>query len=198
MTTRRRSEINENFLVLQSDTVRYEQAYRLNKLEFLCTIELAEIIGTVLGEILKRTDKIENTIGSVFDTKFPSRVSMPTYLTKLVENFKCSQEALILAMIYIDRLTVARPKFIIQSKNIHKLMLTAIVLASKFLDDRKHKNEYYAKHGDVSLKEINKLEVDFLETLEYNLYVNPVLFYRYREQLVSQGRPLLESSQDTM
>lgn len=198
MTTRRRSEINENFLVLQSDTIRYEQAYRLNKLEFLCTIELAEIIGTVLSEILKRTDKIDNTIGSVFDTKFPSRVSMPTYLTKIVENFKCSQEALILAMIYIDRLTVARPKFIIQSKNIHKLMLTAIVLASKFLDDRKHKNEYYAKHGDVSLKEINKLEVDFLETLEYNLYVNPVLFYRYREQLVSQGRPLLESSQDTM
>ena len=82
---------------------------------------------------------------------------------------------------------------------LNRLMLTAIVLASKFLDDRKHKNEYYAKHGDISLKEINKLEIDFLETLEYNLYVNPVLFYRYREQLVSQGRPLLEnSSQDTM
>jgi len=120
MSSRRRSELNEHFLVLQSDTVRYEQAYRLNKLEFLGTIELAEIIGIVLSEILKRTDKITSAIGSVFDSKFPSRVSMPTYLTKLVDNFKCSQEALILAMIYIDRLTVARPKFIIQSKNIHK------------------------------------------------------------------------------
>lgn len=198
MTTRRRSELNENFLVLQSDTIRYEQAYRLNKLEFLCTIELAEIIGTVLGEILKRTDKVACSVSSVFDSKFPSRVSMPTYLTKLVENFKCSQEALILAMIYIDRLTVSRPKFVIQSRNIHKLMLTAIVLASKFLDDRKHKNDFYAKSGDLSLKEMNKLEIEFLESLEYNLYVNPVLFYRYREQLVSQGRPMLESSHDTM
>ena len=120
MTTRGRSDLNENFLVLQSDAVRYEQAYRLNKLEFLCTIELAEIIGTVLAEILKRTDKLAPSAPSVFDEKFPSRVSMPTYLTKLVENFKCSQEALILAMIYIDRLTVSRPKFVIQSRNIHK------------------------------------------------------------------------------
>ncbi len=77
-------------------------------------------------------------------------------------------------------------------------MLTAIVLASKFLDDRKHKNDFYAKAGDLSLKEMNKLEIEFLESLEYNLYVNPVLFYRYREQLVSQGRPMLESSHDTM
>lgn len=72
-------------------------------------------------------------------------------------------------------------------------MITAIMLATKFIDDKSYKNEFYARVGGVSPKEINLMESEFLQAIGFDLYVNPVLFFKYREQLIALGRPLLRS-----
>jgi len=76
-------------------------------------------------------------------------------------------------------------------------MLTAMILAVKYLDDKRQKISSYAKIGGVSLKDLCVLELAFLETINYNLYVHPILFYRYREQLLSEGGPLLIKSDES-
>lgn len=60
------------------------------------------------------------------------------------------------------------------------------MLAAKFFDDVYYNNEYYAKVGGISNKEINQLEIEFLNYINFNLYVDPVLFFRYRQRLLSQ------------
>jgi Cyclin. len=60
------------------------------------------------------------------------------------------------------------------------------MLAAKFFDDHYYNNEYYAKVGGISNKEINILEVEFLNYINFNLYVDPILFLRYRQRLLSQ------------
>ena len=69
--------------------------------------------------------------------------------------------------------------------------MTAIMLATKFLDDSCYKNSHYAQKAEISLKELNILEEEFIAAINYNLYVNPNLFFKYREQLLSQGKLLL-------
>jgi len=120
MTALKRLEKKEHSLIYQDEMIRYEQAYSLNHFELLGTIELTKIVAVVLEEILKKTNKIPAMFHSSFHAKYPNRVSISSYLTKLVEELKCPQECLILSMIYIDRLTKCEPRFIIQSANVHK------------------------------------------------------------------------------
>ena len=67
-----------------------------------------------------------------------------------------------------------------------RLLITGVMLAAKFYDDRYYNNDYYSKVGGVAKKELNELEIEFLNYINFNLYVDPVLFFRYRERILSQ------------
>jgi len=58
------------------------------------------------------------------------------------------------------------------------------MLATKFFDDRYYNNEYYAKVGGITNAEVNLLERDFLQLINFRLYIAPLLFFRYRERLL--------------
>jgi hypothetical protein len=60
------------------------------------------------------------------------------------------------------------------------------MVAAKFFDDVYYNNEYFAKVGGISNKELNALEIEFLNYLNFNLFVDPVLFFKYRVRLLSQ------------
>lgn len=60
------------------------------------------------------------------------------------------------------------------------------MLAAKFYDDQYYNNEYYSRVGGITKKEINELEIEFLNYINFNLYVDPILFFRYREKILSQ------------
>ena len=55
----------------------------------------------------------------------------------------CSEETFILALIYMDQVVQFNPEFVISSLNVHRLLITAIMLASKFFDDVYYNNAYY-------------------------------------------------------
>lgn len=46
-----------------------------------------------------------------------------------------------------------------------RVILTAVVLAAKFFDDRYYSNRFYAAVGGVRTKELNALEADFLRLI---------------------------------
>lgn len=69
----------------------------------------------------------------------------------------------------------------------HRVVITAILLAAKFFDDAYYNNAYYAKVGGVLVSEMNGLEVDFLFRINFSLHVTPELFHKYREELMSHA-----------
>lgn len=54
---------------------------------------------------------------------------------------------------------------------VYWFIIVSIMVAIKYYDDEYYKNEYYAKVGGLSLKEINKLEMEFLDMLNYELFI---------------------------
>ena len=94
----------------------------------------------------------------------------------------CSNECFVLALVYIDRL-IQRNNFLLTELNVHRVVITAILLAAKFFDDAYYNNAYYAKVGGVLISEMNGLEVDFLFRINFSLHVPPELFHKYRAEL---------------
>lgn len=111
----------------------------------------------------------------------------------------CSNECFILALIYIDRL-IQRSNFLLTELNVHRVVITSVLLAAKFFDDAYYNNAYYAKVGGVLVSEMNGLEVDFLFRINFSLHVAPDVFDKYRVELVMHSAsipamlsPVLES-----
>jgi len=153
--------------------------------------EYAIMIASVLAEIVEQTDKLLQQPGiSNLDkaiTKFhatrPPAIAVKEYLLRVVKYANCSESCYILALIYIDRLTEKRPGFVINSLNIHRLLITSIMVAAKFFDDFYFYNNDYAKIGGISTKEINSLEAELLVLLNFELFVSEDTFSHYKAQL---------------
>ncbi|KAH9755016.1 cyclin-P3-1 [Citrus sinensis] len=56
-----------------------------------------------------------------------------------------------------------------------------------------YNNAYYAKIGGISTAEMNKLELNFLFTLEFKLHVTTEVFAKYCSQLDMEGAAAKES-----
>ncbi|KAM9992952.1 hypothetical protein ACTFIY_010390 [Dictyostelium cf. discoideum] len=96
------------------------------------------------------------------------KISITEYLTRLVKFSPCSKECFIMIIVYIDRI-ISKTNFIINSFNIHRLLITAIMVASKYIDDIFYNNEYYSHIGGVTRDELNRLEISFLNLLQFDL-----------------------------
>lgn len=55
------------------------------------------------------------------------------------------------------------------------------MIAIKSFEDKYYKNDYYAKVGGISAKEINRLEIEFLVLIDFRLYVSYEVFSHFRE-----------------
>ena len=107
-------------------------------------------------------------------------------LNRVQKYASCSNECFILALIYIDRL-IERNNFLLTELNVHRVVITAILLAAKFFDDAYYNNAYYAKVGGVLVSELNGLEVDFLFRINFSLHASPDVFQKYKAELVAHS-----------
>lgn len=59
------------------------------------------------------------------------------------------------------------------------------MVAAKFFDEEYFSNSFYAKIGGISLEDMNRLEVEFLNLIDYKLYVEEKIFYQYQEKMLN-------------
>lgn len=85
---------------------------------------------------------------SKFHALRPPAISIKDYLQRVAKYAACSGECFVLALVYIDRIIQSNPTFVVNSLNIHRLLITSIMLAAKFFDDQYFNNAYYAKVRD--------------------------------------------------
>ncbi|XP_051121922.1 cyclin-U4-1 [Andrographis paniculata] len=116
---------------------------------------------------------------SVFHGLTRPTISVATYLERIFKYANCSPSCYIVAYVYLDRFTQRHPSLPINSFNVHRLLITSVMLSAKFLDDMYYNNAYYAKVGGISTTEMNFLEVDFLFGLGFHLNVTPATFQTY-------------------
>lgn len=90
---------------------------------------------------------------------------------RIAKYAKCSPASFVQAVALIFRLAKRDAAYTLTSLNVHRLVLTGVLLSAKFLDDHYFNNAFYAKVGGVSTAELNRLEVEMLRLLNFRLLV---------------------------
>ncbi|GMJ01218.1 cyclin p4;1 [Hibiscus trionum] len=140
---------------------------------------------------------------SVFHGLTRPTISIQSYLDRIYKYANCSPSCFVVAYVYLHRFARRQPSLPINSFNVHRLLITTLMLAAKFMDDMYYNNAYYAKVGGINTTEMNFLEMDFLFGLGFHLNVNTKTFHTYysylqREMMMMQPPPPPSSAESSM
>ncbi|CAO2841617.1 unnamed protein product [Amaranthus hypochondriacus] len=154
------------------------------------------ILASILERLVARNDAIvqnemlKEVIGprqigelgtnlKVFNGVRAPNISIVKYLERLYKYTKCSPSCFVVGYVYIDRLVHRHPELLLVKINVHRLLLTSLLVASKMLDDVQFNNAFYAKVGGVSNSELNRLELELLFLLDFEVMVSSPEFQSY-------------------
>ena len=141
----------------------------------------ADILQKIVAINDKNTADDHTTALTRFFAARPPAICIENYARRLANQSKCSHQCFILAIIYVDRL-VARG-MMVNSRSVHRILLTCLLIAIKFLDDDLFDNQSFSKFGGISNSELNSLEVELLDFLEYDIVVEQRHFEEYSRKM---------------
>ncbi|KAK6162678.1 hypothetical protein DH2020_002519 [Rehmannia glutinosa] len=144
--------------------------------------KLINFLSSLLQRVAESNDlnrSIQPQKISVFHGLTRPTISIQSYLERIFKYANCSPSCYIVAYVYLDRFTQRQPALPINTFNVHRLLITSVMVSAKFMDDMYYNNAYYAKVGGISTTEMNFLEVDFLFGLGFHLNVTPSTFHSY-------------------
>ncbi|GAX76775.1 hypothetical protein CEUSTIGMA_g4221.t1 [Chlamydomonas eustigma] len=110
-------------------------------------------------------------------------INLEDYLQRIGQFTKCSPVCFVMAVAYMDALNQKDPHVIPCALTIHRLMLVGTLLANKLVDDKRYSNHFWARVGGISLQELNALELETLQRLDYRLVVAPEVVRMYLRQM---------------
>ncbi|KAL5212910.1 hypothetical protein ABZP36_023757 [Zizania latifolia] len=151
-------------------------------------------LAGILERVAERNDaaatpaELAAAPASAFRATTKPGISVRAYVARIARFAGCSPACYVVAYIYLDRL-LRRGRCLalaVDSYSVHRLLITAVLSAVKFMDDICYNNAYFAKVGGISLMEMNYLEVDFLFGVGFDLNVTPETFGDYCAVLQSE------------
>lgn len=125
--------------------------------------------------------KVKNNKDGHFTCTVVPGISIFDYLKRIIKYTKIENSTLVLSMIYIIR--ICKKQIFVNEFNIHRIMLISIYLAYKYNEDCVFKNKYLALVSGVSLQEMTLLENEFLQIINYELFVDDKTFLQYQGYL---------------
>lgn len=147
---------------------------------------LVQTLAVVVESMVRSSDSVP--MAYYQKTKFEAfrapGISIRDYLLRIHKYASCSPECFVLALVYIDRLHKLQG-FVLTELNVHRVLISSIVLAAKFFDDHYFNNAYYAKVGGVPCSEMNELEVEFLLLINFSLHVCTETYAKYYNELAN-------------
>ncbi|KPI88948.1 putative Cyc2-like cyclin [Leptomonas seymouri] len=129
----------------------------------------------------KSQDQDQNYRSCFHSSRIPS-ISLWDYVRRFAKYSICSEECFIIAMVLMDRY-VYRTKVPITLRNVHRLYITAMTLSVKLRDDSYYSNAYYASIGGVLNGELNVLELELLDTVQWFTWVERSVYDAYVQRL---------------
>lgn len=129
---------------------------------------------------------------AVFNAPRLPPISIQHYAIRLFDHLRCSAECFALALVYLDRALAAGPD-LLRAQNAHRLLLTGVVVATKFHDDTIYTNAHYARAGGLAVAEMNRLEATLLHLIGWRLRVTTDIFHQYCTAVIRGDPPQMPS-----
>nr|KAJ3413094.1 hypothetical protein HK105_002172 [Polyrhizophydium stewartii] len=116
----------------------------------------------MLSKLIAHNDNIPVTDQSLtrFHSRSPPSITIRDYIVRIMRYANLEKAALLVLLIFIDRVCARHESFTISSLTAHRFIIAAVAVASKSLSDLYCTNGYYAKVGGISLAEMNILELE--------------------------------------
>jgi hypothetical protein len=151
---------------------------------------LISVMACVLEQLVSRNDKIpfDASTATIFHGSRPANITIKAYLQRIYKCTNVSGGCLVVSLLYIDRFMERNKAILLTSQNVHRIIITSVVLAMKFLDDLYYTNAYYAKISGIPCAEMNALELEFLFRIHFDLHA-PVRTAVYGRLPSSYRRP---------
>ena len=142
--------------------------------------EIANTLSSIVSQ--NKTYNKHKKDHSLFSHKNIPKISLYDYLFRIQKYAEIENSTIIIALIYIDR--ICNKKGIILTKyNIHRILFTSILISIKYNEDIIYDNLFYSKIAGVPVNELNLLEKEFLNTIDFALFVPDTIYQKYYEFL---------------
>lgn len=99
-------------------------------------------------------------------------IPIKEYLLRLHRYCPMSTAVFLATSVYITKMTLAEKVLRVTPKNIHRLVLAGLLVATKALEDLSFPHSRVAKVGGVSEQELSKLEISFCFLANFDLRVD--------------------------
>ena len=123
--------------------------------------------------------KIKKSQDFHFTILIQPAIPLLDYLRRILNFLKLDFSTLIIALIYIAR--ICREKVFLNEYNIHRIMVIAIYIAYTYNEDKTYDNNYLSLVSGMNKNEMVTLEEDFLELIEFKLFVDDELYNQYKD-----------------
>lgn len=130
-------------------------------------------------------------------------IALQAYLIRILKYCPTTNEVFIALLVYFDRIAQranngdfqypgngdpahrgGKQLFVMDSYNIHRLIIAGVTVGSKFFSDVFYKNSRYAKVGGLPVDELNHLELQFLLLTDFKLMISIEELQRYTDLLL--------------
>jgi len=142
-------------------------------LDIFCDINSSQLNKTIC-RIEKTTQNNMNLMdtSSIFDnTDEEASITFTDYIERFVMYTHTTFDLLADILVILDRFLRIN-NIAIKKNNKYRLFASAFVCTYKFYSDKFHSNRTLAKIAGLPLDELNKLELEFLFKINFNLFVS--------------------------
>lgn len=157
---------------------------------------LAQYCALALQLRCDRSQDQDQNFRSCFHSSRVPSISLWDYVRRFAKYSICSEECFIIAMVLMDRY-VCKTKVPITLRNVHRLYITAMTLSVKLRDDSYYSNAYYASIGGVLNGELNVLELELLDTVQWFTWVERSVYDAYIQRLEELYYPAMPQHQSS-
>lgn len=100
------------------------------------------------------------------------RVPLLTLTESIMEDTQSHFGVMPGAIVLLRRLLENHANLVISVNNMHRILVTTLLLAAKFIEDVPAGNEFFANASGIPLKTLFDLELEFLALLNYNSFIS--------------------------
>eukprot|EP01060_Flectonema_neradi_P026798 TRINITY_DN3613_c0_g1_i1.p1 TRINITY_DN3613_c0_g1~~TRINITY_DN3613_c0_g1_i1.p1 ORF type:complete len:221 (+),score=20.74 TRINITY_DN3613_c0_g1_i1:54-716(+) len=143
-------------------------------------------IAAFLKKNVELNSGIENK-NTIYNGKLGGSPCIDRFLARFCKYSDCEPAVFIFMVIYLMRFESVTGTAI-TAKNIHRLIISAFVVATKIRDDENPCNVFYSRLGGIPLRELRTLESAFLVDIDFTLEVSPEEFSAMERALKSLER----------
>ena len=161
--------------------------------------QIVNSIAQNLIEIIKENNynnQMKYVKHDIFYISHVPRISIEEYINRIYKYTKMNISSLILSVIYIDRFCELNG-YILSSKNIHRILLTACLLSIKFNEDINVNTKYYANVAGIQVEDLNNLVFYFIVKIQFSLFVdfdNYQIYFDYFCKIKNKDNKILNKN----